>query len=180
MRINRTIRGFIVVALLTIAGRVAAANTIIMATGVDWGRGGSMWLKEDSQDVQAYFAGVIFISLTQGGHVYNRDTLCVDLFTDIFLGQQYDSSVWRPSDIANKHLDRVSWLVEEALLPAQNSTYGSELAQSDWVFSRHRDPVRHLGHRPRRGRRILRGPRASGDGSQPSDGRDRAQLGAAL
>ena len=33
-----------------------------------------MIIREDDQDVQAYFAGVIFISLTEGGHVYNRDS----------------------------------------------------------------------------------------------------------
>ena len=121
--------------LLLVCG-AASANSVIMATGVDWSRGGSMVIREDDQDVQAYFAGVIFISLTEGGHVYNRDTLCVDLFTDINLGQQYDSNLLRPDAVdASKHLSRVSWLVENALLPGQDPQYGSVLQQADWVFS---------------------------------------------
>jgi hypothetical protein len=133
LAVSRTAR--ILGGLLLLCG-AASANSVIMATGVDWSRGGSLVIREDDQDVQAYFAGVIFISLTEGGHVYNRDTLCVDLFTDINLGQQYNSNLLRPDQVApSKNLSRVSWLVENALLPGQDSNYGSELQQVDWVLS---------------------------------------------
>lgn len=113
----------------------ASASTIINATGVDWNRGGGMVIRADNVDINAYFAGVISISLTAGNQTFYRDSLCVDLFTDIFLGQQYSTTVLRPEDVPQKNLTRASWLVDNALLPTPDSTYGSVLAQSDWVFS---------------------------------------------
>jgi hypothetical protein len=86
-------------------------------------------------DNQAFFVGVIKISLTTGIQVVDRDTLCVDLFTNIYLGQRYNTNLLRPQDVPQKNLTRASWLVDNALLPAQNSSYGSVLPPSDWVFS---------------------------------------------
>ncbi len=113
----------------------ASASTIIDATGVDWNRGGSMVIREDNTDVNAYFAGVIAISLTTDNQTFLRDSLCVDLFTDIFLGQQYVTTLLRPEDVPQKSLTRVSWLVDNALLPVQDSTVDSVLDPSDWVTS---------------------------------------------
>ena len=60
----------------------------------------------------------------------------MDLFTNINVNQQYDSNLLRPDAVdASKHLSRVSWLVENALLPGQDPQYGSALQQADWVFS---------------------------------------------
>jgi len=120
--------------LLALACGVARAATID-ATGVDWSRGGSVVIREDNVDVNAYFAGVIFISLSDGGQTYYRDTLCVDLFTDIYLGQVYNTNLLRPQDVPQKDLTRVAWLVDNALLPTQNSSYGSVLPRDEWVFS---------------------------------------------
>jgi hypothetical protein len=121
-------------ALLLVVGNASAATNTIAPTGVDWNRGGSVWLREDGSDVQAYFAGVIFISLyDQAGDQWNRDTLCVDLFTDINLGVTYGTTVLHPDDVSGKNLTRVSWLVDNALLPAQNNSYSSVLPSSDWV-----------------------------------------------
>jgi hypothetical protein len=113
----------------------ASASTILEATGVDWTRGGGMVIREDNVDTGAYFAGVIFISLTTGNQTFYRDSLCVDLFTDIFLGPQYYTTLLRPEDVPQKNLTRVAWLVDNALLPTQDPKYGSVLAPSDWVFS---------------------------------------------
>ena len=112
---------------------VASADAIIQAPGVDWSRGGSMVIRADNVDEQAYFAGVIFISLTSGTQVFDRDSMCVDLFTDIYIGQQYNTTLLDPSMVAGKNLMEVSWLVDNALLPTQDSTATSELDQSDWV-----------------------------------------------
>jgi hypothetical protein len=112
---------------------VASADAIINVTGVDNNRGGSLAIRADGVDQAAFFAGVILISLTQNGQVFNRDTLCVDLFTDIYLGQSYTSTLLDPSMVPGKNLDRVSWLVDNALLPVQDSTATSALDSSDWV-----------------------------------------------
>jgi hypothetical protein len=80
----------------------------------------------------AYFAGVIFITVTSGGKTYQRDSLCVDLFTDININQQYLTTVLRPDEVPNKPLLRVSWLVDNALLPTQQSVH-SDLPDVDWV-----------------------------------------------
>jgi hypothetical protein len=113
----------------------ASASTIIVATGVDLDRGGGLVIREDNVDTSTYFAGVISISLTQGNQTFNRDSLCVDLFTDIQLGQSYVTNVLRPDDVPQKNLERASWLVDNALLPVQDSTAASALASSDWVTS---------------------------------------------
>ncbi len=118
---------------LVLACLPSLANPIIVPTGVDSTRGGSVWIKENGTDVNAYFAGVIFISLTQNGTVYHRDTLCVDLFTDINLGVTYDTTVLSPAAVPGKNMLRVSWLVDNALLPTERAGEVSNLAESDWV-----------------------------------------------
>jgi hypothetical protein len=114
---------------------VASASTIIVATGVDTTRGGyNLAIREDNSDVQAYFTGVITISVTTGNQVFYRDSLCVDLFTDIFLGRQYATNLLRPEDVPQKNLQRASWLVDNYLQPAQDAVPGSVPAP-DWVTS---------------------------------------------
>jgi hypothetical protein len=125
------------IATVTLFAAMSSAETIIVATGVDWNRGSNPWINEKGIDQQAYFAGVILISLTQDGHTYNRDTLCVDLFTDINLGTSYSTTVLAPDDVAGKYLHRVSWLVDNALLPTQAAQAGivapNGLRESDWL-----------------------------------------------
>jgi hypothetical protein len=113
---------------------LSLGNTII-ATGVDGTRGESIWINADGTPQSLYFAGVIFISLSQDGRQYSRDTLCVDLFTDIYLGVAYNNSVLTPNAIPGRSLDRVSWLVDNALLPTQGPIYTSALPSTDWVQS---------------------------------------------
>src|SRR5262249_34026518 len=116
-------------------GSLSAEAINIVATGVDWTRGGSMVIREDGTDVNAYFAGVITIALTTGNQTFLRDSLCVDLFTDIYLGQPYSTTLLHPADVPQKNLTRVSWLVDNALLPVQDSMADSMLDLSDWVTS---------------------------------------------
>ena len=119
---------------LTVFVGIGFSGTIgtLTPTGVDWSRGESLWIDEDGVSTDAYFAGVIFIALFQDGQTYNRDTFCVDLFTDIYLGVKYNTTLVHPYQYPSKNLDRVSWLVDNALLPTQG-TYSSVLPQSDWV-----------------------------------------------
>jgi hypothetical protein len=122
-------------ALLLLGGNALADTYTIEPTGVDWNLGENIWINEDGNPVQTYFTGVIDITLTDttSNQQWNRDTLCVDLFTDIYLNQTYGTTLLQPSDISGKNLTRVSWLVDNALLPTQDSSYSSLLPSSDWV-----------------------------------------------
>ncbi len=91
-----------------------------------------LWMLEDSTPIQAYFVGVILLTVRTNGTDYARDSLCVDLFTDIVVGSTYDTVVLHPYEVPGKNLGRVSWLVDNALLPTQNP-YPSALPPNDWV-----------------------------------------------
>jgi hypothetical protein len=121
-------------AAVLLLGRVASADTIT-PTGVDTTRGEyNVYIQQNGVNVNTYFAGVIFISLIDtNNQVFNRDTLCVDLFTDIYLNTTYGTTVLSPDQVPGKNLDRVSWLIDNALLPTQNNTYTSDLPSSNWV-----------------------------------------------
>jgi hypothetical protein len=122
------------VALLLLGGNMFADTYTIDPTGVDSTRGESIWMNENGNNVKQYFAGVVFITLTDTDthQQWNRDTLCVDLFTDIYIGQTYGTTLLDPYEISSNNLTRVSWLVDNALLPTQSS-YLSVLPSSDWV-----------------------------------------------
>jgi hypothetical protein len=82
----------LVTAVIALCG-VAAADTIVIP-GVDTNRGEyNVWIGENSADMIPYFAGVILIQLTDTAEVFNRDTLCAQLFTNIYLGQQFGTNV---------------------------------------------------------------------------------------
>lgn len=111
---------------------VAFCDTLIQPTAVDNTRGEGIWINENGTPTNVYFAGVIDIAVTVNGVKYSRDTMCVDVFTDINLNTTYDTQVLYPSDIKGEDLQRVSWLLENALLPTQG-TYSSALPKADWV-----------------------------------------------
>jgi hypothetical protein len=115
---------------------MASASTIIDVTAVDTSRGAyNLVIRENNTtDVQLYFAGVIMISVTEGSQTFLRDSLCVDLFTDIFLSQQYNTNLLRPDQMPQKNLERASWLVDNYLLPAQNAP-ASSTPNPYWVTS---------------------------------------------
>ncbi|HEV3199674.1 MAG TPA: hypothetical protein VGZ73_17340 [Bryobacteraceae bacterium] len=124
----------ILTVLFLLAG-FACAETLITPTGVDWNRGAGLWINENGTPQDAYFAGVVLISLSQNGQQYSRDTMCVDLFTDIYIGVTYNTNLVTPADIPGRNLTRVSWLLDNVLLPTQGPTYSSQLPAGDWVTS---------------------------------------------
>lgn len=132
---TRLIRKIVLACLapLLFAGFVRADE--LTPTGIDTTRGEGIWIEENGSPVDAYFAGVIEIALTSNGQQYDRDTLCVDLFTDIDLDVEYNTLVLSPDQVTGRNLDRVAWLVDNALLPTQNSGISSALPSSDWVES---------------------------------------------
>ena len=112
--------------------------TTLVAT-VDPARGEyNLWFNEHGADggaTQAYFAGALFLDLNADGSDYYRETLCVDLYTNIFVGQTYGTSVVTPDSVPGHSLNRVAWLAENALLPTQNVSFLSALDKPDWVAS---------------------------------------------
>lgn len=123
--------------VLFLLSGLAFASTIptIDVTGVDNNLGlYGITIDQNGNDLWIYFAGVINITLTSpDGQQYNRDTMCVDLYTDIYLGATYDTSVLTPSDIPGRNLDQVAWLLDNALVPAQDTGVLSALPSSDWA-----------------------------------------------
>lgn len=138
-------------ALLSLVGGLASAATIV--ANVDWSRGENVWIDENEKPVQTYFSGVLLITLTADNVNYNRDTLCVDLFTDIYVTVPYSTTVLHPDQVFGRHLDRVSWLVDNALLPMDDPSISTTaLPQIEWVG---RAPAAYHG-----------GPAAQGAGIQ--------------
>lgn len=125
----RTVR-CLLIGLLVFAG-LASASTI--TANVDWTRGSDLWINENGTPTDAYFAGVVLINLTENGQQYSRDTLCVDLFTDIYVGQPYNTTVTDPNSIKGRNLVRVAWLLNNALMPTQGPVYSSAIPSSDFV-----------------------------------------------
>jgi len=116
---------------------VAAADTI-EATGVNTSLGEyNVWINENGTDVNTYFAGVIDIQLTNADGTVDRDTLCVDLFTDIYLGETYGTTIFQPSQLSPAStvaaLQRIAWLENNVLLPATNPGDPSSLPTVDWA-----------------------------------------------
>ena len=114
---------------------IAAADTIVV-TSVDTNAGENyVWLQENGQDVDVFFAGVINIQLTDSvGNQFDRDTMCVQLFTDIYLNQTYGTSVVTPDEEGGGSLGLASWLLDNALMPGQNGgSTPSLLPGADWV-----------------------------------------------
>jgi hypothetical protein len=113
---------------------LASADTI-NATNVDYSRAMSIYMNEKGTVVSG-LAGVILIDLTTGGNTYHRDTLCVDLYIDILLGQTYHTVVTDPNGATalsgKPNLGLVSWMIDNALLPGQQ-TFLSALPAIDWV-----------------------------------------------
>jgi len=130
----------LLLALFVFAG-LAVADGII-ATGQDFSRGESLMLSLNDPSAHpggtptltyVQFAGVVPISVIEGSNTYARDTMCVDLFTDIQIGVEYNTVVLGPWMVPNRHLEQVSWLIDNALLPAQRQGVSSALPGSDWV-----------------------------------------------
>ena len=123
--------------ILLLACGLSGATTLVAT--VDPARGEyNLWFNEHGASggaTQAYFAGVVFLDLNATGTDYYRDTLCVDLYTNITVGQAYGTGVVTPDGVPGRGLNRVSWLIDNALLPTENVSFLSALDKPDWVDS---------------------------------------------
>src|SRR5262245_41940577 len=106
--------------------------TTIKVTSTDNTRGETFYFNADGVN-ESGFGGVLFLTVTSGTTSYNRDSFCVDLFTSITISVTYNTTIYYPMAISGKNLERVSWLVDNALLPTQIPSYKSAMPQADWV-----------------------------------------------
>ena len=130
---SRRVLCLFAVAILT--SGIAAADTIV-ATGVDGALSeSSLWIDENGTDTSE-IAGVIYIQLTDSSGTVDRDTMCVDLFTNIYLNQTYNTTVDLPSQVPPPqnpaYLERIAWLEDNALLPVLFPGDPSTLPSADW------------------------------------------------
>jgi hypothetical protein len=130
---NHTFQTARLLAALLFFSGIAAASTTVVATGMDSALGEKIWVDAGGQSMDV-FAGVVYIALNQNGQQVDRETLCADLFTDIYLGQSYNTQVLSPDQVAGKNLPQVAWLVDNALMPMQlPKGTQSALPSSDWA-----------------------------------------------
>ena len=127
----------LVLFLMLVVGCGVVSADAIDAYTVDWSRGENIWLYMPAggangpmQVQQTYFTGVIDIVLTANNQLYYRNTLCVDLFTDIYIGETYFTHVAAP-DWAEQQfpkygntLTESGWLIDNEL-PSVNAAVGS-------------------------------------------------------
>ncbi len=110
----------------------AATASTITVTGFDTSRGESIWLNLDGSDEDLDFAGALFITLRTGSNSYNRTTYCVDVFTNIYVGQTYNTTVVSPSDIPGRNLNRVAWLIDNYAANINTAAQGAGFQLALW------------------------------------------------
>jgi hypothetical protein len=119
-----------------LASGIAAADTIVANVDTSLGEYNVM-ISIGGTDTNTYFAGGLDIQLTNSNGTVTRETMCVDLFVDIYVGQSYGTSVDLPSQVVPPQnpalLEEVAWLEDNALLPALTPGAPSVLPSSDWV-----------------------------------------------
>lgn len=115
-------RAFGLLAAVILASGIAAADTIVANINTSLGEENALWLNiptyngGQGADTQLYFAGVLEIQLTNSDGTVDRDTMCVDLFTDIYVGRAYGTSVDLPSQVLPPQspvaLEQIAWLLD--------------------------------------------------------------------
>lgn len=123
------LKNFILLALLSACP--ALANTITV-TGVDNALGmGSLWIHTDQQNnggsnEQVYWSGAIDINVDG----YIRQVFCVQLFTNIYIGNTYNTTM----DLADTpNLKRVGWLLQNEFPTTQLDGAAFQLAIWDII-----------------------------------------------
>ncbi|MGB9454455.1 MAG: hypothetical protein WCB12_00290 [Bryobacteraceae bacterium] len=115
-------RTFHLFAAAILACGIATADTIVANIDTSLGEENALWLNIPAYnggpgaDTELYFAGVLEIQLTNSNGTVDRDTMCVDLFTDIYVGQAYGTSVDLPSQVLPPQspaaLEQIAWLLD--------------------------------------------------------------------
>jgi len=128
--------------MMLFVGCGLAWSDTIDAYTVDGSMGENIWLYMPAagtngagalQVQQTYFTGVIDIVLNSNNQLYYRNTLCVDLFTDIYIGQTYFTHVGAPAWVETQFpkygnsLTETGWLIDNEL-PAVEAAVGNPTA----------------------------------------------------
>jgi len=137
LKVMRWAPGLVISATLLCG--IAAADTIV-ATGVNANAGEyNVWIDQQGTNVDTYYAGVIDITLTDSqGYQFFRDTMCVQLFIDIYIGTTYGTTVMTPNQAGGGSLDEVSWLLDNELpgiLAAPSPAQGAGLQLAIWKLT---------------------------------------------
>jgi hypothetical protein len=101
---------FRVAGVLLAMGGIASADTFLSVSGLDLNLGGSVWQDASSTAADAYFAGVVYTDVTHSGAAYDRQSLWVEFYTDIYIVGSYGSSVRELPKMDDGSLDQDAWL----------------------------------------------------------------------
>ena len=108
--------GLFAVAIL--ASGIAAADTIDV-TGLGTGDGSynstDFYVDENGTNTDIYFAGNITISVTDSQGTFTRSSMCVQLFTDIAMNTNYNTTIYVPNAFGPPtagELGQIAWLLD--------------------------------------------------------------------
>ena len=138
----RRVLGLFAVAIL--ASGIATADTIEV-TGIGTGDS-NFYIDETINSVLTptvvYFAGTINIQLTNdAGTEFDRTTMCVQLLTDIDLGDIYNTTVLSPSQVSvtppptDAALEQIAWLLDNEEAGATTGDEAAGLQLAIWKIS---------------------------------------------
>jgi hypothetical protein len=99
------------VAALLAFGGVAAADSFVTAPALDIDLGGSIWASASSTPADALFAGMVYQDVIRNGSAYDRNTLWVGFYTDIYIAETYGSqSVEHLSEVLGSKPRTAPWI----------------------------------------------------------------------
>jgi hypothetical protein len=126
----------LLIALLLVSG-LASAATITLANSMYSNLWEDIWMREHGTTNVQQLAGVISLTLNNNGTQTTLYALCVQLFVTISEGGTYNTTIYTPANTPGEptaQLERVAWLVENALLPVVYSSITStQIPQADWA-----------------------------------------------
>lgn len=108
------------------AGAGAAHAATIQVYDMNWSKAMSLYIMADGVEENAW-AGAIRIRLD---NTYNREAFCVDLFTNIYLNQTYNTTLWHADFIING--PRAAWLMNEVYPTISSPAQGAALQIAIW------------------------------------------------
>jgi hypothetical protein len=108
-----------VAAVLLALGGIASADTLLTTSGLDLNLGGSVWQNANSTAADAYFAGIVYNDVRHNGAAYDRDSLWLGFYTDIYLAEFYGSPFRDLPKMDDRIPDQAGWL-DRGMPPAKN------------------------------------------------------------
>ncbi len=111
----------------------AAAETIRIY-GVDGGLGEyDLVINQNGKDATTYFAGVLEIAVEGNGAQYLREAVSLGIVHGSIIGSAFSGAIYMPSQISQASVQRISWLIDNALAPELNPGAPTALANKNWA-----------------------------------------------